>query len=206
MMKQKTSIEYICCDQLSLIYYPHFFNHNLANQYLAILTSDIEWQQEYYTIYGKKVKAPRLMAWYGDRDASYQYSGITHQPCPWIKPLVAIRKLLEDNCHCQFNSTLANLYRNGQDSMGWHADKEPELGNQPIIASVSFGAERQFSLRHNQHKSTLKLSLQHGSLLIMQAQTQHYWKHAVLKTKQVNTPRINLTYRKILSLEKSLEK
>ena len=193
--KEKSTI--ICCEQISLEYYPHFFPDKVANQYLEDLMDRIEWQEEHYSIYGKMVKAPRLMAWYGDNHASYQYSGIQHQPNAWIASLTKIRNVLEKKFNCRFNSVLSNLYRNGQDSMGWHADNEPELGKSPIIASVSFGSERQFYLRHNSQKSIFKILLQHSSVLVMQGETQRFWKHALPKSKRIHHPRINLTFRNI---------
>lgn len=195
--KEKSTI--ICCDQISLDYYPRFFSDEVADKYLKDFMDRIEWREEHYVLYGKMVKAPRLMAWYGDTHATYYYSGIQHQPNLWIAPLTEIRNALESKFNCSFNSVLANLYRNGQDSMGWHADNEPELGKNPIIASVSFGSERQFYLRHNSQKSILKMLLQHASVLLMQGETQYFWKHALPKSSQIHSPRINLTFRTIFT-------
>ncbi|KTD35931.1 hypothetical protein Lnau_0915 [Legionella nautarum] len=196
-MTKKENSTIICNENLSLDYFPQFFSKKKADSYFHTLSNRIAWQEETILIVGREVKVPRLMAWYGDEDAIYSYSGVKHEPKKWIEPLLEIKAYLQNCLGIQFNSVLANLYRNGQDSMGWHADNEPELGNQPVIASVSFGAERQFSLRHKKQKAVLKLPLGHGSVLLMSGETQHYWKHALPKSKLVNEPRINLTFRQI---------
>lgn len=137
---------------------------------------------------------PRLSAWYGD--AAYTYSGKTRQPHAWMPILDALRQRIEIACQARFNSVLLNLYRNGQDSMGLHSDDEPELGPEPLIASLSLGAERRFVLRHKtltDQRHTLTLA--HGSLLLMAGRTQHAWKHGLPKAKSVAEPRINLTFR-----------
>lgn len=176
----------------------HFLSPVEADDYFQSMLNCIDWSEEVFTIYGRSVKAPRLMAWYGDSGASYRYSGVSHDPMPWIEPLITIKKKLFSSLGYSFNSVLANLYRNGQDSMGWHADNETELGKNPVIASLSFGQERRFCLRHNDSKEQLDLQLGHGSLLVMSGETQHYWKHALPKTKQQLGCRINLTFRMIL--------
>jgi len=138
------------------------------------------------------------MCWYGDPDAYYHYSGVTHQPIPWTIELLAVRSKIEQCCQCVFNSVLANLYRNGNDSMGCHADDEKELGVNPVIASLSFGDSRLFKLHHKKRKETLDIQLEHGDLLIMSGSLQHHWVHCLPKTKQFKKPRINLTFRRIL--------
>jgi alkylated DNA repair dioxygenase AlkB len=197
-MTKKENSKIICSENLSLDYFPQFFSKNTADSYFQTLSNRIVWQEEIISIMGRQVKVPRLMAWYGDEDTIYSYSGVKHEPKKWIEPLLEINAYLQNCLGIRFNSVLANLYRNGQDSMGWHADKEPELGKQPIIASVSFGAERQFSLRHKKQKAVLKLLLSHGSVLLMSGETQRYWKHALPKSKLINEPRINLTFRQIV--------
>ncbi|KTC85407.1 MULTISPECIES: alpha-ketoglutarate-dependent dioxygenase AlkB family protein [Legionella] len=197
-MTKKENSKIICSENLLLDYLPQFFSKNKADDYFHALFNAICWQEESIFIMGRQVKVPRLMAWYGDEDAIYSYSGVKHEPKKWIEPLLEINSYLQEYFGIRFNSVLANLYRNGQDSMGWHADKEPELGNQPIIASVSLGINRQFCLRHKKQKAVLKLSLNHGSVLLMSGETQHYWKHALPKSKLINQPRINLTFRQIV--------
>lgn len=174
-----------------------FYGQAESDRLFAALTSQLDWQEESIFIYGRWRKVPRLMCWYGDPDAHYQYSGVNHQPKPWLADLQTIKERVEQHCHCSFNSVLGNLYRGGQDSMGYHADNEKELGGNPLIASLSFGAERLFKLRHR-NGYQLDLPLGHGDLLVMAGSLQHHWQHALPKTKQPKTPRINLTFRKIL--------
>ena len=175
-----------------------FYRSPESDQLFAALETDLAWQEEAIFIYGKWVRVPRLMCWYGDPDAYYQYSGVNHQPRPWTKELQAVRAKVEQQCRCAFNSVLANLYRDGRDSMGCHADDEKELGLNPVIASLSLGDERLFKLHHKKRKETLDIILGHGDLLVMAGSLQHHWLHSVPKTKKIKTPRINLTFRKIL--------
>jgi len=163
----------------------------------AQLQADLAWQEEAIFIYGRWVKIPRLMCWYGNAEARYRYSGVNHQPMPWTAALQAIRTKVEEHCQCSFNSVLANLYRDGKDSMGCHADDEKELGLNPVIVSLSLGDERLFKLHHKKRKETLDINLGHGDLLVMAGTLQHHWMHSVPKTKKLKTPRINLTFRKI---------
>ncbi len=174
-----------------------FFSEVDAEQLFTKLLNSLAWQEEEIIIVGKKVKVPRLMCWYGDPDAVYQYSGVIHQPLPWTDELLEIRQHLEKFCGHAFNSVLANLYRDGQDSMGWHADKEKELGINPCIASLNLGDERMFRIRHNKTKESLDLILQQGDLLLMGGALQHHWRHCVPKTAKKKRPRINLTWRRI---------
>ena len=142
---------------------------------------------------------PRLTAWYADAGLTYSYSGVTHQAIEWTPTLAEIRRDVERVADASFNSLLLNYYREGSDSMGMHADNEPELGVNPMIASVSFGAVRQFVLRHPKSGEKLKYDLAHGSLLIMGGTCQHHWVHGVPKTKTAVGPRINLTFRKVIT-------
>lgn len=175
----------------------HFYDVADADRIFTRLLNALAWQEEEIVIAGKQVKVPRLMCWYGDPEAVYQYSGIIHQPLAWTDELLEIKQQLEHFCGHSFNSVLANLYRDGNDSMGWHADKEKELGINPYIASLNFGDERLFKIRHNKTKATLDLILQRGDLLLMGGTLQHHWRHCVPKTAKQKTPRINLTMRKI---------
>ncbi len=192
-----TSTENIADGQV--IIYQHFFNKLESDRFFLELLNDINWQQDKIRIFGEEVNLPRLTAWYGDSGKSYTYSGITMNPDLWSLNLLAIKERIEETVQVNFNSVLANLYRNGQDYVSWHSDDEKELGKNPTIASVSFGATRRFLLRHKLNKSleTVDLSLGHGSLLIMKGSIQHYWKHQVPKTAKVKTERINLTFRVI---------
>lgn len=174
---------------------PTFLNEDIANQLFENLHQTIQWQQGEIVLFGKKHATPRLEAFYADDQKSYGYSGqrlITHE---FTKELNEIRQKITLEIGASFNSVLLNLYRTGNDSNGWHADNEPELGRNPIIASLSLGATRRFDLKHNTTKEQLSYYLNHGSLLIMGGELQHHWKHQIAKTKKVNEPRINLTFR-----------
>ena len=177
------------------VFIPGFFNQPQSDQYFRTLKEKVLWKQESMNMYGKKVEFPRLVAWYGDDEMPYSFSGITLQPNPWIKELLVIKNRIEPLAKVSFNRVLLNLYRNGQDSVSWHSDAEPELGNNPSIASVSFGATRKFQLRHNTTKEKIEIHLTHGSLLIMQGELQHYWQHQVPKAHEKIGERINLTFR-----------
>jgi alkylated DNA repair dioxygenase AlkB len=179
--------------------FPQCFSLAESNDYFGRLQQETQWKQEPIKIFGKEVMQPRLTAWYGDTDKSYTYSGITMQPQAWNPVLTAIKSTIEKVAGEQFTSALLNYYRDGQDSMGWHRDNEKQLGINPVIASVSFGAPRIFKLRHYEKKTpVINMELTHGSLLLMTGATQHYWEHALPKTARVKEGRINLTFRKIL--------
>ncbi|MFY0253133.1 alpha-ketoglutarate-dependent dioxygenase AlkB family protein [Chitinophaga sp. 30R24] len=181
-----------------LFFYPQFFQMAESNHFMQVLTDTIAWKQESMTIYGRKVLFPRLMAWYGNTGSSYGFSGNRFSPEPWTPELLQIRQRIAPVSSAHFNSVLLNLYRNGQDSMGWHADDEPELGPHPVIASVNFGATRRFQLRYkSNHRLKYELALTHGSLLVMKGSLQEYWEHQVPKTTKVSAGRINLTFRSI---------
>ena len=179
------------------VYIPNFFNVEKANFYLKSLREGILWKQESMNMYGKQVMFPRLTSWYGDIDKPYTFSGITLQPNPWTKELQEIKETIEPICEVLFNSVLLNLYRDGNDSISWHTDAEKELGLNPLIASVNFGAERKFQIRHNETQEIIDINLKHGSLLIMKGELQHFWKHQVPKQKKIIKERINLTFRLI---------
>jgi alkylated DNA repair dioxygenase AlkB len=179
------------------LFYPNFFSKAESDLYLQIFKESIEWKQESMNIYGKQVNFPRLTAWYGDKDKPYSFSGITLQPKVWSKELLEIKDKIEPLSKVQFNSVLLNRYRSGNDSISWHTDEEKELGQNPVIASVNYGATRKFQLRHIVTKEKLEIELTHGSLLIMQGELQHYWQHQVPKTSKVIGERINLTFRVI---------
>jgi alkylated DNA repair dioxygenase AlkB len=170
----------------------------VASQFFSELREGIPWRQEEVLIFGQRRLVPRLVSWHGDPQARYTYSGTPHDPLPWTPALERIRARVADLTGCSFNAVLLNLYRDGRDGMGWHADDEPELGRDPVIASVSLGASRRFCMRHRRHtNSKLDLSLPHGSLLLMSGPTQHHWVHAVPKTRSPVGERINLTFRRV---------
>lgn len=174
-----------------------FFNKDLSDKYFETLLNSIDWKQEKMNMYGKELLFPRLTAWYGNNDKPYSFSGITLKPLEWTKELLEIKKQVESKTDVIFNSVLLNRYRNGNDSISWHTDAEKELGKNPIIASVNFGATREFQLRHIHTKEKISIELTHGSLLIMEDELQHFWQHQVPKTKKPVTERINLTFRVI---------
>lgn len=179
------------------VYYPNFFSKSESDLLLKALRSSIVWKQESMNMYGKKIDFPRLTAWYGNNDKPYSFSGITLQPLPWTNEILTIKSKIEPIAKTVFNSVLLNLYRDGNDSISWHTDAEKELGINPIIASVNFGATRKFQLRHIKTKEKLEIELTHGSLLIMQGELQHFWQHQVPKTSKPVGERINLTFRVI---------
>jgi alkylated DNA repair dioxygenase AlkB len=173
---------------------------DLGAPYAALfdqLQREIAWREESIRLFGKSYLQPRLLAWYGDREASYRYSGIRHEPLPWLPLLAQLRERVEALSGARYNSVLANLYRNERDSMGLHADDEPELGAQPTIASLSLGEERIFRLKHRSRKdlAPLRLPLGAGSLLVMKGETQQHWKHEIPKQTRPCGARINLTFR-----------
>ena len=179
-------------------YHPHFFDAEKADLLFQKLHTETPWQQDNITVFGKSHPQPRLTALFGNEGKSYSYSNVVMHPHKWNPILMFIKNEVETFCNENFTTVLLNLYRNGQDSNGWHADNEKELGRNPIIASVSLGAERMFHLQHNTIKeANVKLALEHGSLLIMKGETQHFWKHQIPKTAKPVGPRINLTFRTI---------
>jgi alkylated DNA repair dioxygenase AlkB len=178
---------------------PAFLLPEAAENLLAELTATIPWRQEPIQLFGKQVMQPRLTAWHGDPAAHYAYSGLALSPQPWTPALQQLRAQVEAAARAPFNSVLLNFYRTGQDSMGWHADDEPELGPAPVIASVSLGAVRRFRLRPRYPQQLVhepvSLELPAGSLLLMRGPTQQHWQHAVPKTTAALGPRLNLTFR-----------
>ncbi|MBD2441848.1 alpha-ketoglutarate-dependent dioxygenase AlkB [Dolichospermum sp. FACHB-1091] len=182
-----------------LILYPFCFPKQESDVIFQTLLTEVEWRQDKIKLYGKETNIPRLTAWYGDLGRSYTYSNITMNPIPWTPVLFSIKNRVEEIVKISFNSVLINLYRYGKDGVAWHSDDEPELGKNPIIASVSFGGERKFQLRHRFNKALEKVAfnLTHGSLLIMKGKTQEYWQHQIPKTAKPVMARINLTFRTI---------
>lgn len=179
------------------LYYDRFFFSNIeANKYFNLLKKEIQWRQDNIKIFGKIYPQPRLTALYANNNKSYSYSNIKMQPITFTPTLFDIKSKIEKRLNSQFTSCLLNLYRNGQDSNGWHADNEKELGLNPVIASLSLGAERVFHMKHrNDKKEKLKINLTNGSLLVMRGKTQHHWLHQIPKTRKKVGERINLTFR-----------
>lgn len=199
--------DYTALENLNLLkqdgevyYLEHFVSQTLATSLHEKLLKTLDWREEKINIFGKAVTVPRLVCWYGNPGAEYQYSGVLHRPLPWTSTLFGIKQQIESVSQHAFNSVLANLYRDGNDSMGWHADKEKELGINPYIASLSLGESRLFKLRHNKSKTVFNLELSNGSLLLLGGSLQHHWQHCVPKTRACNHSRINLTFRNIHTL------
>ncbi len=160
--------------------------------------NNIAWKQDFIKLYGRDIPLPRLTSWYGDEGKSYQYSGIKANPNPWADGLLHIKSRIEECADHKFNCVLLNWYRDGQDSLSWHADDEKELGENPVIASANFGATRDFLIRSKEDNSQkLSIPLKHGTLLLMKGTMQHHWQHSVPKRAKVNENRFNLTFRTI---------
>ena len=197
------SLQTLDLPEAELFLYPAFFSASEADRLLRELCDTTVWRQETIRLYGKNIDVPRLTAWYGDEGTRYIYSGIENVPLPWTPPLLEVKRAVEPPSGVVFNSVLLNRYRTGKDSVSWHADDEPEFGEQPIIASVSFGGTRSFQLKHKKRKDLkAKVELTHGSLLIMRGGTQANWLHQIPKTAKQVEERLNLTFRAIVARAK----
>lgn len=169
-----------------------------ADVLMQALLAQVQWEVHRIRMFGRMVDSPRLSSWIGDPEASYRYSGTQFAPQPWLDALQPVRARLQAETGRPFNSMLINRYRSGNDAMGWHSDDEPELGVQPLIASLSLGATRRFAFKHR-HDAAVKqtLELGHGDLLLMAGDTQRHYKHALPRTAKPIGERINLTFRQI---------
>jgi alkylated DNA repair dioxygenase AlkB len=179
-------------------YYGKVLASKEADQYFDLLMQNILWENDEVIIFSKHIITKRKTAWYGDSDYSYTYSNTTKQALAWTKELSQLKQIVEEVAETKFNSCLLNLYHNGNEGMGWHSDDEKSLGKNNTIASLSFGAERNFSFKHKHTKQIVSFVLEHGSLLIMKDTTQTNWLHSLPKSKSVARPRINLTFRTIV--------
>lgn len=181
-----------------LEYHPGFFNQAECAKLFNTFIGTIPWVQEDIQMYGKRMKTPRLTAWYGDQNKEYIFSGIKHHPIPWTNELLMIKERIEPVSGVQFNSVLLNYYRDGSDSVAWHSDDEYELGVNPVIASVSLGQVRRFDIRHKQDRDRkYSIYLENGSLLVMRGDLQHNWLHQIPKSGKPLKARVNLTFRVI---------
>jgi len=178
-------------------YFPEVFTELHSVNLMSQLQVSLVWEPDQLIMFGKTVITRRKVAWVGDAECAYTYSGVKKIPQAWTAELLSIKNRLEELAKSQFNSCLLNFYHDGDDGMGWHSDDEKELDQNSPIASLSLGAQRKFSFRHKVDKITIPLNLENGSVLMMHSPTQQFWRHALLKTKTVSTPRINLTFRKI---------
>lgn len=179
-------------------YLPQWVDAQLADQWLRQLLVQTPWTQPRLKLYGRTFAVPRQVAWYGDADAYYRYSGVTNTPLPWTPLLSDIRRRLEQQLGQPFNGVLLNLYRDGQDAMGWHSDDEAALGPEPLVVSLSLGTVRRLDFRRKgSSRIEHSIDLEHGSLLVMSGATQHDWQHQIARTRKVTTSRLNLTFRLI---------
>lgn len=182
----------------SITYFPSFLEPAEADSYFKLFKKKIPWRQDDIKVFGKIYPQPRLTALFGNNAKPYSYSNITMQPHEFTDELLEIKEKIENKTSAVFTTCLLNLYRDGKDSNGWHADDEKELGQNPVIASITLGQERFFHLKHKKKKDLKqKLLLKHGSLLLMEGETQHHWLHQIPKTTRSIGERINLTFRVI---------
>lgn len=186
-------------DHLSIELQTGFLSETQANKLLKHLIATTSWQQPKLKVYGKWHRTPRLVRFVGDPNLNYKYSNTLHDTQAWTTALTALKKRIEALSGKAYNCVLLNYYRDGQDTMGWHADDEAELGQQPTIASLSIGAARDIHFKPKIGGALIKLNLPCGSLLLMRGQTQEYWLHHIPKRAQCDSPRINLTFRQIMA-------
>ncbi len=179
-------------------YHGRIMDMQKAHQFRDELMTDIAWENDQAVIFGKLIITKRKVAWYGDRQFSYTYSGITKTALPWTPALEALKRMAEELSGETYNSCLLNLYHTGEEGMAWHSDGEKDLKKNGAIASLSFGAERKFAFKHKQTGEVVNTFLEHGSLLVMKGTTQTHWLHRLPPTKKVDAPRINLTFRTIV--------
>jgi alkylated DNA repair dioxygenase AlkB len=178
--------------------YDDFLDASKADEFFLTLLSGISWQQHPVKMFGREVMQPRLTFSFADPGIVYGYSGLTLISTPWSAPVTVLRTLVQEKTGHVFNTALLNLYRDGRDYMGWHRDNEAALGSNPVIASVSLGAERTFQMREYATRSNLvSVNLPHGSLLVMGGESQHRWEHRLPKNGRVVSPRVNITFRNV---------
>ena len=179
----------------SAVLFPDFLCESDADKYFSGLHNNTPWEQNFIRLFGKEVSEPRLSTWHAEADLPYTYSGVPRTPHPWKEPLSSLRTACEAHTGQSFNGALLNLYRTGLDAMGWHSDDEAVNGPNPVIASISLGAERRFDFRHKQSREMISVVLPHGSLLVMSGACQTFWLHRIAKTTRQTEPRINVTFR-----------
>jgi alkylated DNA repair dioxygenase AlkB len=204
LFEETNRLETIPLPDAEVYYLGEFDLGRKPDAILHQLLAEIPWRQDSVFVWGKMHLQPRLIAWYGDPGSEYTYSGIRLTPLPWTDLLLEIKKRVEIATAASFNSVLLNYYRDNRDSMGFHSDDEPELGARPVIASLSLGEERTFILKHKTNKlaKPVRLKLASGSLLVMKGETQRYWQHGVAKQTRPCGRRINLTFRRIVMIDR----
>ncbi|MFL2582400.1 MAG: alpha-ketoglutarate-dependent dioxygenase AlkB family protein [Flavobacteriales bacterium] len=183
-----------------LFYHQDVLEFKQALDFIPKLLKEVNFKNDESIVFGKHYVMNRLTGWVGDHSFTYGYSQIKRKAEPWGLNLIKLKLLVEKASGYKYNSCLLNYYPSGEDGMGWHADNEKELGKNPVIASLSMGAERKFSFKHITTKEKIELNLKNGSLLIMAGEIQHFWKHTLPKTKKIKTPRMNLTFRNIIQI------
>lgn len=182
-----------------LEYFPGLFDQQQSDYYLNKIINDTPWKQQVLKMYNKEVLTPRLTAWYGDKGTDYSYTGSVSNPIPWTPDLLEIKSIIEPLAKTKFNSVLLNYYRDANDSVAWHSDKESVLGKHPVIASVSFGQVRSFDIRNKEdHSEKYSVRLEHGSFLLMKSGLQEKWEHRIAKSNKTMRPRVNLTFRLVV--------
>jgi len=191
--------EIVAHNDLKIRILEDFFNSVDSNKLLKKFISKLPWESMIIKMFGKDTKIPRLQCWIGDEGCEYRYSGKQLNRQIWNQDLIMIRKKIYKELKIDFNSVLANYYRDGKDSMGWHSDDEKELGPNPTIASISFGGERDLVFRNKITKETLAIPQTNGGLILIDGETQRNWQHSIKKTQKVIGPRINLTFRNIIN-------
>jgi len=179
-------------------YFPNFISLASSSFYFQKLESNINWQHDVVKLFGKEITTNRKTAWYGSKSFEYTYSNKTKIAFPWNKELIDLKTIIEKQCQEEFNSCLLNLYHNGNEGMAWHSDDEKTILPNSTIASLSIGAERRFLFKHKHTQQKIELNLQNGSLLLMKENTQNYWWHSLPKSAKIKSPRINLTFRKMI--------
>ncbi len=180
-------------------YYNKILSKPEADHYFDRLFTTLEWRHDEAVIFGKHIYTKRKVAWYGDKPFDYTYSNTTKKALAWTPELQELKKLAEEKTQETYNSCLANLYHSGEEGMAWHSDGEKDLKRNGAIASISLGAERNFGFKHKQSGEKVMMFLEHGSLMVMKAETQTHWLHRLPPTKKITTPRVNLTFRTIVS-------
>ena len=181
------------------IYYGKILTFHEANGYFHSLLQNTPWKNDEVVVFGKHIVTKRKTAWYGDSNYVYIYSNTMKQALPWTRELLNLKQIVENRSNTKFNSCLLNLYHDGNEGMGWHSDDEKSIEENSTIASVSFGAERKFSFKHKQNKKIISVLLEHGSLLLSKEVTQKNWLHSLPKSRKITLPRINLTFRRMVT-------
>jgi len=177
-----------------------FISADRSGDIFGTLLRETNWEDHDVVLFGKRIAEPRLSTWHSEADITYRYSGSLRTPQPWSKLLESLRDECSAKTGAQFNAVFVNLYRDGADGVGWHADNEPCNGPEPTIASLSFGATRRFDLRHRESRETVSAQLDAGSLLVMSGLSQRAWVHRVPQSKRIKEPRVNLTFRNVVNV------